>query len=153
MAVGSREGRLMPAPLVECVPNFSEGRNAATIEALRTALTSVSGVRLLDVQADAAHNRSVFTFVAPHDASVAAALAAMRVASERIDLNRHTGEHPRMGATDVVPFVPVRDASTDDCVAVARRFAERAAAELQIPIFLFAKTPHLSQGERLPDVR
>src|SRR6266849_688689 len=91
----------MPAPLVECVPNFSEGKNAATIEALRLALTGVPGVRLLDVQADAAHNRSVFTFVAP--------LVAMRVATERIDLSRHSGEHPRMGATDVVPFVPVRD--------------------------------------------
>src|SRR5437899_3773049 len=88
----------MPAPLVECVPNFSEGRNAATIDALRRALSSVPGVRLLDVQADAAHNRSVFTFVAPPAASVDAALAAMRVATERIDLSRHSGEHPRMGA-------------------------------------------------------
>ncbi len=129
----------MPAPLVECVPNFSEGKNAATIEALRLALTSVPGVRLLDVQADAAHNRSVFTFVAPPDASVEAALAAMRVATERIDLSRHTGEHPRMGATDVVPFVPVRDVTMDDCVALARRLAERAAAELQVPIYLYAK--------------
>src|SRR3979409_309952 len=105
----------MPAPLVEFVPNFSEGRNTATIDALRRALTGVPGVRLLDVQADAAHNRSVFTFVAPPDARVAAALAAMRVAAERIDLSRHSGEHPRMGATDVVPFVPVRDATMDDC--------------------------------------
>src|SRR2546426_8793082 len=110
----------MPVPLVEYVPNFSEGRNAATIEALRTALTSIPGVRLLDVQADAAHNRSVFTIVAPPDASVAAALAAMRVATERIDLSRHTGEHPRMGATDVVPFVPVRDATMDDCIEIGR---------------------------------
>jgi len=129
----------MPSPLVECVPNFSEGRSAATIDALRTALTSVPGVRLLDVQADAAHNRSVFTFVAPPDASVEAALAAVRVATERIDLTRHAGEHPRMGATDVVPFVPVRDVTMDDCVALARRLAERAAAELQIPIYLYAK--------------
>jgi glutamate formiminotransferase/formiminotetrahydrofolate cyclodeaminase len=143
----------MPAPLVECVPNFSEGRNAATIEALRTALTSVPGVRLLDVQTDAAHNRSVFTFVAPPDASVEAALAAMRVATERIDLSRHTGEHPRMGATDVVPFVPVRDATTDDCVALARRLAERAAAELQIPIYLYAKAATRPERERLPDIR
>src|SRR2546423_855402 len=82
----------MPSPLVECVPNFSEGRNAATIEALRLALTSVPGVRLLDVQSDAAHNRSVFTFVAPPDPSVEAALAAMRVATERIDLSHHTGD-------------------------------------------------------------
>src|SRR5438034_1433332 len=143
----------MPSPLVECVPNFSEGRNAATIEALRTALTGVPGVRLLDVQADAAHNRSVFTFVAPPDASVEAALAAMRVATERIDLSRHTGEHPRMGATDVVPFVPVRDVTMDDCVALARRLAERAAAELQVPIYLYAKAATRPERERLPDIR
>src|SRR5882724_4506730 len=143
----------MPAPLVECVPNFSEGRNAATIEALRTALTSVPGVALLDVQADTAHNRSVFTFVAPPDASVEAALAAMRVATERIDLSRHTGEHPRMGATDVVPFVPVRDATMDDCIALARRLAERAATELQVPIYLYAKAATRPERERLPDIR
>jgi len=143
----------MPAPLVECVPNFSEGRNAATIEALRTALTSVPGVRLLDVQSDAAHNRSVFTFVASPDASVEAALAAMRVATERIDLSRHEGEHPRMGATDVVPFVPVRDVTMDDCIALARRLAERAAAELQIPIFLYAAAATRPERERLPDIR
>src|SRR5947207_1431008 len=143
----------MPSPLVECVPNFSEGRNAATIEALRLALTSVPGVRLLDVQSDAAHNRSVFTFVAPPDPSVEAALAAMRVATERIDLSHHTGEHPRMGATDVVPFVPVRDATMDDCVALARRLAERAAADLQIPIYLYAKAATRPERERLPDVR
>src|SRR6058998_2806087 len=143
----------MPSPLIECVPNFSEGRNAATIEALRLALTSVPGVGLLDVQADAAHNRSVFTFVAPPDASVEAALAAMRVATERIDLSRHTGEHPRMGATDVVPFVPVRDVTMDDCVALARRLAERAAAELQIPVYLYAKAATRPERERLPDIR
>src|SRR5437870_10072813 len=143
----------MPGSLVECVPNFSEGRNAATLEALRTALTSVPGVRLLDVQSDAAHNRSVFTFVAPPDTSVEAALAAMRVATERIDLTRHVGEHPRMGATDVVPFVPVRDATMDDCVALARRLAERAAAELQIPVYLYAKAATRPERERLPDVR
>src|SRR3989442_1444011 len=112
----------MPSPLVECVPNFSEGRNAATIEALRLALTSVPGVRLLDVQSDAAHNRSVFTFVAPPDPSVEAALAAMCVATERIDLSRHTGEHPRMGATDVVAFNIYLD--TGD-VTIAKDIAKR----------------------------
>jgi glutamate formiminotransferase/formiminotetrahydrofolate cyclodeaminase len=143
----------MPAPLVECVPNFSEGRDAATIEALRTALTSVPGVTLLDVQADAAHNRSVFTLVAPPDAAVEAALRAMRVATKRIDLTKHQGEHPRMGATDVVPFVPVRDVTMDDCVALARRLAERAAAELEIPIYLYARAAARPERERLPDIR
>src|SRR5947208_16674678 len=97
----------MPAPLVECVPNFSEGRNSATLDALRAAITSVLGVRLLDVQADASHNRSVFTLVAPPDAAAEAAFRSMRVATERIDLTMHKGQHPRMGATDVIPFVQV----------------------------------------------
>src|SRR5690348_3888952 len=142
----------MAAPLVECVPNFSEGRDATTLDALRRAITRVPGVRLLDVQADAAHNRSVYTFVGPPDAAVEAALGAMRVATERIDLTRHRGEHPRMGATDVVPFVPVRDVTMDDCVALARRLADRAAAELQIPIYLYAKAAGRPEPDRLPDI-
>ena len=143
----------MATPLVECVPNFSEGRDPATIEALRVALTGVPGVRLLDVQADTAHHRSVFTFVAPPDACVEAALRAMRVATERIDLTKHAGEHPRMGATDVVPFVPVRDVTMDDCVALARRLGERAAAELGIPIYLYGRAAERPERERLPDIR
>lgn len=143
----------MPFPLVECVPNFSEGRNTATLEALRAALTSVPGVRLLDVQADASHNRSVFTFVAPPEAALEAALRAMRVATERIDLTKHTGEHPRMGATDVVPFIPLRDVTMDQCVTLARRLGERAAAELRIPIYLYAQAAVRLERERLPDIR
>jgi len=103
----------MTAPLVECVPNFSEGRDPKTIGALRSAITGVAGVHLLDVQSGTAHNRSVFTFVANPDAAVAAAFAAMRVATQQIDLSKHSGEHPRMGATDVVPFVPVTGISMD----------------------------------------
>src|SRR5438132_6548985 len=143
----------MPAPLVECVPNFSEGRDAATLGALRAAITSVLGVRLLDVQADASHNRSVFTLVARPDAAAEAAFRAMRVATERIDLTRHQGEHPRMGATDVVPFVPVRDVTMDECVAVARRLAERVATELAIPVYLYARAATRPERERLPDIR
>src|SRR5256885_6750035 len=143
----------MPSPLIECVPNFSDGRDAATIEALRTALTSVPAVRLLDVQADASHNRSVFTFVAPPEAALEAALRAMRVATERIDLTKHTGEHPRMGATDVVPFIPLRDVTMDQCVTLARRLGERAAAELRIPIYLYAQAAVRLERERLPDIR
>jgi glutamate formiminotransferase / formiminotetrahydrofolate cyclodeaminase len=143
----------VPVPLVECVPNFSEGRNTGTIEALRAALTSVPGVRLLDVQADPSHNRSVFTFVAAPDVAVEAALRTMRVATERIDLTKHSGEHPRMGATDVVPFIPVRDVTMDQCVSLARRLGERAAAELQIPIYLYAKAAARPERERLPDIR
>jgi glutamate formiminotransferase/formiminotetrahydrofolate cyclodeaminase len=143
----------MPSPLVECVPNFSEGRDAATIDALRSALTAVPGVRLLDVQADPSHNRSVFTFVAPPEAAAQAAFNAMRIARDRIDLTRHKGEHPRMGATDVVPFIPVRDVTMDDCVALARRLAERVGRELEIPVFLYARAAARPERERLPDIR
>src|SRR3989442_1479378 len=143
----------MPAPLVECVPNFSEGRDRGTLDALEGAITAVPGVKLLDVQADPAHHRSVFTFVAPPDAALEAALRAVRVATERIDLTKHAGEHPRMGATDVVPFVPVRDVTMDDCVALARRLGERVAAELEIPVYLYARAATRPERERLPEIR
>jgi len=143
----------MPSPLVECVPNFSEGRDATTIDALRSALTAVPGVRLLDVQSDSSHNRSVFTFVAPPEAAAQAAFNAMRIARDRIDLTRHKGEHPRMGATDVVPFIPARDVTMDDCVALARGLAERVGRELEIPVFLYARAAARPERERLPDIR
>jgi glutamate formiminotransferase/formiminotetrahydrofolate cyclodeaminase len=143
----------MPSPLVECVPNFSEGRDQATMDALRAAIVAVPGVKLLDVQSDSAHNRSVFTFVAPPAAAAHAAFAAMRVATERIDLTTHTGEHPRMGATDVVPFVPVAGITMDDCVALARQLGERVGKELDIPVFLYAKAAARPERERLPDIR
>jgi glutamate formiminotransferase / formiminotetrahydrofolate cyclodeaminase len=143
----------MASPLVECVPNFSEGRSAATITALREAIVTVPGVKLLDVQADASHNRSVFTFVAPPAAAAEAAFRAAQVATARIDLTTHKGEHPRMGATDVVPFVPVRDITMDDCVQLARRLAERVGNELAIPVFLYARAASRPERERLPDIR
>src|SRR3989454_12073949 len=143
----------MTAQLVECVPNFSEGRDPATIDALRAAITAVPGVHLLDVQTDASHNRSVFTFVAPPAAAVEAAFAAMRVATQRIDLTRHTGEHPRMGATDVVPFVPVSGVTMEECVALAKTLGEQAGRELAIPVFLYAKAAMRPEHERLPDIR
>ncbi len=143
----------MPDPLVECVPNFSEGRDAATIDALRAAITAVTGVRLLDVQSDTAHNRSVFTFVGNPAAVVEAAFAAMRVATDRIDLTKHTGEHPRMGATDVVPFVPVVGSTMQECADLARQLGERVGKELAIPVFLYAKAATRPEHQRLPDIR
>lgn len=143
----------MAEPLVECVPNFSEGRDAATIDALRAAVTAVSGVQLLDVQSDRAHNRSVFTFVGAPAVTAEAALAAMRVAAQRIDLTKHSGEHPRMGATDVVPFVPVSGVTMDECVALARALGERVGRELAIPVFLYARAATRSDRVLLPDVR
>ena len=143
------------SPLVECVPNFSEGKDQAVIGAIRAAIESVpgGGAQLLDVQTDASHNRSVFTFVAPPDAAVEAAFAAMRVAAKRIDLTKHSGEHPRMGATDVVPFVPVEGVTMEDCVALARRLGERVGKELEIPVFLYARAATRPERVLLPDVR
>ncbi len=143
----------MPMPLVECVPNFSEGRNPETIGLLRHAIIAVPGARLLDVQTDASHHRSVLTFVAPPEAALEAAFQVIRVARDRIDLTGHAGEHPRMGATDVVPLVPVRDITMDDCVALARRLGERVGRELDIPVYLYARAATRPERERLPDVR
>ena len=143
----------MPTPIVECVPNFSEGRDSQTLDALRGAMTAIAGVQLLDVQADAAHHRSVFTLVGPPEAVSEAAFQSIRTARDRIDLTRHQGEHPRMGATDVVPFVPVRDVSMEDCVALARRLGARVGEELGIPVFLYARAATRPERERLPDIR
>lgn len=143
----------MPSPLVECVPNFSEGRDQKILDALRAVITAVPGVRLLDVQADTAHHRSVFTYVAPPAAAVEAAFRATELAAKLIDLTRHQGEHPRMGATDVVPFVPVRDITMDECVTLARDLAARVGEKLHIPAFLYARAATRPERERLPDVR
>jgi len=140
-------------PLVECVPNFSEGRNVEVLDALRSALTSVPGVRLLDVQADASHNRSVFTFVASPDAAAEAAFRAVRLASQRIDLRIHKGEHPRMGAADVVPFIPLEGVTMDDCVALAKKLGERIGKELEIPVFLYERAASRPERANLADVR
>lgn len=139
--------------LVECVPNFSEGRDQSVLDALTAAITGVPGTRLLDVQADRDHNRAVFTFVAPPEAAVEAAFNAVRTARERIDMRRHQGEHPRMGASDVVPFIPVQGCTMDDCVALAKKLGERIGRELEIPVFLYGRAAARPERERLPDVR
>lgn len=139
--------------LVECVPNFSEGRRPEVITAIRDAIAATTGIVVLDVSSDPSHNRSVITFVAPIDAAVEAALAGMRVAATLIDLTTHTGEHPRIGATDVVPFIPLEGTTMDDCIALARSLGARAAAELQVPVFLYERAAATPARENLADVR
>ncbi len=139
--------------LVECVPNFSEGRRPEVIEAIRSAIASVEGVSVLDVSSDASHNRSVITFVAPVETAVDAAFAGIRVAAERIDLCKHTGEHPRIGATDVVPFIPLEGSTMDDCIALARTLGERVGRELAIPVYLYERAATTPARENLADVR
>ncbi|MBK8250949.1 MAG: glutamate formimidoyltransferase [Gemmatimonadetes bacterium] len=139
--------------LVECVPNFSEGRDATVVAAIRDAIASVEGAVVLDVSSDPSHHRSVITFVAPADVAVEAAFRGMREAAQRIDLTRHQGEHPRIGATDVVPFIPLEGATMEDCIALARTLGGRAAAELGIPVFLYERAATRADRENLADVR
>src|ERR1700674_3614305 len=139
--------------LVECVPNFSEGRRPEVIESIRAAIASVKGVSVLDVSSDSSHNRSVITFVAPVETAVDAALAGIRVATQRIDLCKHTGEHPRIGATDVVPFIPLEGSTMEDCIALARQLGERVGSELKIPVYLYERAATIPARENLADVR
>lgn len=139
--------------LVECVPNFSEGRNAGTIAAVRAAIAAVEGVVVLDVSSDVSHNRTVITFVAPVERAVDAAFAGMKEAAARIDLTGHSGEHPRIGATDVVPFVPLEGTTMEDCIGLARTLGARAAAELGIPVYLYERAATRPSRENLADVR
>ena len=139
--------------LVECVPNFSEGRDPDTIAAIRDAVLSVPNTHVLDVSSDPSHNRTVLTFVATLEAAVPAAFAAMKVAQERIDLTKHHGEHPRIGATDVVPFIPLDGATMDDCIALARQLGARVGQELGIPVYLYERAATRPERENLADVR
>lgn len=138
--------------LVECVPNFSEGRRRDVIDAIAGAIRE-AGARIIDVQADAAHNRMVVTFVAAPEAAVDAAIAGARVATDRIDLRGHQGEHPRMGATDVVPFVPFADLPMATCVQLARAFGARLWHELRVPVYYYGEVASRPERRELEKVR
>ncbi|HXG67403.1 MAG TPA: glutamate formimidoyltransferase [Blastocatellia bacterium] len=139
--------------IVECIPNFSEGRRSEVVDEIVAAIKSVPGAVLLDRESDPDHNRSVITFVAPPNTVVDAAIAAARRAAELIDLNRHTGEHPRMGATDVIPFVPIAGVTMEDCVRLAGECGERMWRELGIPVYLYEKAATRPERENLAAVR
>src|SRR3569833_824882 len=125
--------------LVECVPNFSEGRRPEIVAQIRDAIAAVEGVTVLDVSSDQSHNRTVVTFVAPVEHAVDAAFAGIRAARDLIDLTHHPGEHPRMGASDVVPFFPLDGTTIEDCIVLARSLGERVGRELEIPVFLYER--------------
>ncbi|MSP12630.1 MAG: glutamate formimidoyltransferase [Chloroflexi bacterium] len=139
--------------LVECVPNFSEGRRREVVEDIVATIRSVSGVAVWDVQMDGNHNRSVISFVAPPEAAAEAAFRATRRAAELIDLDTHRGEHPRMGATDVIPLVPIREITMEECVTVARRLGQRIGEELHLPVYLYEEAATREERRDLANVR
>ena len=141
------------AKILECIPNFSEGRDKEVIDALVKTAQSVPGVTLLDHSSDADHNRSVFTLVGSPDGVAEAAFQLCKLASERIDMTKHTGGHPRMGATDVIPFVPVQDMSVAECVDISKSVAERIFNELKIPSFLYEDSAARPERQNLAKVR
>jgi len=139
--------------IVECVPNFSEGRRKGVIDQIAEAIAAVPGTHVLDVQSDADHNRTVVTFAGEPEAVEEAAFRGIEKAAELIDMDLHRGEHPRLGAADVVPFVPIKNVTMEDCVAIAQRLGERVGRELDIPVYLYEKAATRPERQNLADVR
>ncbi|KAM9835978.1 formimidoyltransferase-cyclodeaminase [Aulostomus maculatus] len=139
--------------LVECVPNFSEGRNKEVIDAIAAAITSTAGCSLLDVDPGASTNRTVYTFVGPPEAVVDGALNAARQAFSLIDMSQHSGEHPRTGALDVCPFIPIQNATMEDCINCANIFGQRLAEMLHVPVYLYGDAARSEKRRSLPAVR
>lgn len=141
------------AKIVECIPNFSEGQNETVIAGLVATAKSVPGATLLDHSSDASHNRSVFTLVGDEEAIQEVAFQLVKYATAHIDMRQHHGEHPRMGATDVLPFVPIKDISVDETVALSKRVAKRINDELSIPIFLYEDSATSPARKNLAKIR
>jgi glutamate formiminotransferase len=143
----------MSSRLVECIPNFSEGRRPETVRLIADAIAAVKPACVLDTHIDPDHNRSVITFVAPPESIIDAAVSAVRRASELIDMRTHQGEHPRLGATDVLPFVPLGEVSMDDCVRIAHEAGTSIARELSIPVYYYERAALRPNRVNLEDVR
>lgn len=141
------------SPTIECVPNFSEGRDRKVVDALVAAMTGVPGARCLGSEMDAAHNRCVITLAGEAEAMAEAAFRGAQAAVGSIDLRRHRGEHKRMGAIDVCPFVPLSGATMEDAVGLAERVGERIGKELDLPVFLYGKAARRPEREKLGNVR
>ena len=141
------------AELVECVPNFSEGRRVDVVDAIGGRVEATAGVHLLDRTSDSDHNRSVLTFAGPAPAVTSAMESAVGEAIARIDMNRHEGQHPRIGAVDVVPFVPLGETTMDECIELARDFGRHIAERFELPVYLYAKAALRSDRAVLADIR
>lgn len=144
---------MLPDRIVECVPNFSEGRRPEVVEKIVAAIASVPRVKVLDESMDMDHNRSVVTFVGEPEAAQEAMYRGMQTAAELIDMTQHAGAHPRIGATDVVPFVPLRGVTMEECVILARRLGEQVGRQLGIPVYLYAEAAARPERRILADVR
>jgi glutamate formiminotransferase len=141
------------SPFLECVPNVSEGRDLRAVEAVADAVRGVPGARLADIHADPDHNRSVFTFLGSPEAVEEAALALAAEVFTRVDMREHRGIHPRMGALDVLPFVPLRDLAMDDAVALARRVGERLGREHGLPVYLYGAAARRPERRAVREIR
>ncbi|XP_023223921.1 formimidoyltransferase-cyclodeaminase-like isoform X2 [Centruroides sculpturatus] len=139
--------------IVECVPNFSEGQNREVIDKISAAISSVDGISLLDVDPGPSTNRTVYTFVGSPDAVIEGALNAARTAFKLIDMAKHKGEHPRLGALDVCPFIPVQGVEMEECIYCARKFAEKLAAELKVPVYLYGYAAQHEYRKTVPQIR
>jgi glutamate formiminotransferase len=141
------------ASLIECVPNFSEGRRPEVLDEITRAIRQIDGVSLLDASRDESHNRSVVTFAGGPEPVVRAAMAAVGRALELIDMEQQTGAHPRIGAVDVIPFVPLGDTRMEECVDLARRFGEQLAKVFALPVYLYGEAALRPERRRLADIR
>jgi glutamate formiminotransferase len=141
------------ARIVECIPNFSEGRDTAVVEAISSAIASVASSYLLRAEADEDHNRAVVTFAGEPEAVVEAAVRGVARAVELIDLTKHSGQHPRMGAADVVPFVPLRGMTMEECAELARVAGERIWSEVGVPVYLYEESALVPEHRNLADLR
>ena len=141
------------AKLVQCVPNFSEGRDKDKIEKIVEEVRKVEGVKLLDYSMDKDHNRSVVTFIGEPEAVKEAAFNACKAASEVIDMSTHEGGHPRMGATDVIPLIPIKEVTMEDCIEYSKELGKRIGEELNISVYLYEKSASNPSRENLADVR
>jgi glutamate formiminotransferase len=139
--------------VIECVPNISEGRDEKLVSEIAAAIRGVPGVRLLDVSSDSSHNRSVLTFVADASGVRAGVRALFDAAVPRIDLRRHTGEHPRMGAVDVVPVIPIRGVTVEECVALSREIGKEIAEHHGIPVYLYEDSATSEKRRNLAEIR
>ena len=139
--------------IIECVPNFSEGRDQKAIEAIFNAAKKIENVKVLDLESNTDHNRMLFSIVGEPDAVLSSVFEAIKTATELIDMNKHTGEHPRIGATDVVPFVPVSGVSMEECVELSNELAQKVGDELKIPVFMYEESAKNPEYKNLADIR